>query len=276
MGPHVLDVLAERQRRRDAWLERAIGTMAADDRILAAWVVGSLGRGDADALSDVDLCVVVDGERGAAILAGVDEVARFGALAWADELPANAPPGGAYVSSGYPCVPFPLTVDWYWQPVGTARVPSDAAIVLDKVGVARSEPPTTFAELMARRPARPRAATEDPGDLVAGRSDFFWRMAAIAAKYGARQWDERAAETLALLGALVDAVGRFTRVARLPRPPPDGPLATLRALMEEMEEVSRALVARGDLLSRRVRWAYEALLLAERLREVGWPLHPSS
>lgn len=42
-------------------VERARRVVAADERIMAAWVVGSLATGEADAYSDVDLqCLIVD------------------------------------------------------------------------------------------------------------------------------------------------------------------------------------------------------------------------
>ncbi len=44
---------------REAWLERAVERLEADPAISAAGFVGSLGRGDADDWSDIDLLIVV-------------------------------------------------------------------------------------------------------------------------------------------------------------------------------------------------------------------------
>jgi predicted nucleotidyltransferase len=48
---------------REAWLRRATGHLEADPAVSAAGLVGSLGRGDADDWSDIDLLIVVpDGQ----------------------------------------------------------------------------------------------------------------------------------------------------------------------------------------------------------------------
>jgi hypothetical protein len=54
--------LAGRARQRDAWLADAVGRLRGDERVAAAWLFGSLARGDTDELSDVDLFVVFDDE----------------------------------------------------------------------------------------------------------------------------------------------------------------------------------------------------------------------
>lgn len=46
--------------RREALLDRLIAVAKADDRIAAAWLQGSLARGDHDAYSDVDAYLAVD------------------------------------------------------------------------------------------------------------------------------------------------------------------------------------------------------------------------
>ncbi len=52
-------------------LDRSIEVLAADDRIVALFVVGSVGRGDADASSDLDLlAAVTDQEALDQIIAG--------------------------------------------------------------------------------------------------------------------------------------------------------------------------------------------------------------
>jgi len=53
------DLLARRCLERAALLRQARTVIAADIRISAAWVGGSVGRGESDALSDLDLYVAV-------------------------------------------------------------------------------------------------------------------------------------------------------------------------------------------------------------------------
>ena len=45
---------------RDELVERAQRVLEADERVKAAWLSGSLGRGVADAYSDVDLLVALE------------------------------------------------------------------------------------------------------------------------------------------------------------------------------------------------------------------------
>jgi hypothetical protein len=50
---------------REAWLRPVIGQLEADPGISAAGFVGSIGRGDADDWSDVDLVIVVPDDQSA-------------------------------------------------------------------------------------------------------------------------------------------------------------------------------------------------------------------
>ena len=47
---------------RETLLESIVAALAADERFVAAWLTGSYARGDADAVSDIDLTVVVADE----------------------------------------------------------------------------------------------------------------------------------------------------------------------------------------------------------------------
>ena len=95
---------------RDTLLARIHTTLAADSHVVAAWLGGSVGRGEADAFSDLDVTVVVDDAR-AATLCGVDQarmtragapaarwafVTRFGRPAVVHENHFNVPPGSAF------------------------------------------------------------------------------------------------------------------------------------------------------------------------------------
>ncbi len=48
---------------RGAFLERLDTLLRSDMRILAAWVGGSVGRGEADALSDIDIHLAIADDR---------------------------------------------------------------------------------------------------------------------------------------------------------------------------------------------------------------------
>ena len=57
--PDILQVL---EPGYDALFDQAVEVFAADERVRAVWLSGSLGRGDADAMSDLDLIVAVADE----------------------------------------------------------------------------------------------------------------------------------------------------------------------------------------------------------------------
>ena len=54
--PDILQVL---EPGYDALFDHAVEVFTADERVRALWLSGSLGRGDADAMSDLDLIVAV-------------------------------------------------------------------------------------------------------------------------------------------------------------------------------------------------------------------------
>src|SRR5829696_2689027 len=104
MGHAEAEALLEpRRAEHDALLEQALALLEADDRVAAAWLFGSRGRGDADALSDIDLVVVAHDAHLEALKEERRElVARLGAPLLIQDLPRNAPPGGAYLLVLYP------------------------------------------------------------------------------------------------------------------------------------------------------------------------------
>lgn len=170
-----LETLARQAAHRDAWLRDLAQSLAKDERFMAAWLVGSFGNGSADELSDIDIVVVIDDSHADAVLEhAVQEIARFGETVWLQELPGNAPGGGAYASAGFKSMPLPIAVDWYWQPLGQALYPSDAHLLFDKAGVRPSDPPASFAEQMSRRDLPAGADSGRPAPSDADRIAFFW------------------------------------------------------------------------------------------------------
>src|ERR1051326_5812100 len=98
----VRDLLQARCAERDALLTRAQHVLDADYRVCAAWLFGSLGRGDEDALSDLDLFVVVADDHLHAISADRQTyAAQLGRPLLLPEAPQNAPPAGAYLMALY-------------------------------------------------------------------------------------------------------------------------------------------------------------------------------
>jgi predicted nucleotidyltransferase len=119
---------------RDGWLRLALEHLEADARIGAAGFVGSLGRGDADDWSDIDLLIVVPDDR-------VDHYADAVHLPGSEravlsfDARHNAPSGAGSVGVRYVIDGLPLNVDWYIYPVSQGAWPADAKIIFDRHGL---------------------------------------------------------------------------------------------------------------------------------------------
>jgi len=100
---------------REGWLRPVIEQLQADPDITAAGFVGSIGRGDADDWSDVDLVIVVPDDQvgryaDAARLPGPERVVlSFDARH-------NAPRGAGSVGVHYVIDGLPFNADWYVYP----------------------------------------------------------------------------------------------------------------------------------------------------------------
>jgi predicted nucleotidyltransferase len=257
--------LAGRARRRDAWLAEAARRLRGDGRVAAAWLFGSLARGDADELSDVDLFVAFDD-------GSADELDRVDV--WLGELgercrwredPYNAPDGGRYFEAVYPAEPIPVVVDSYWQAVSAAVLAADTQVLFDKVGMRRAAPGlTTYALIPAVRDSSPSAAPHDPAERLRGWVEGFWSDVAIVAKHHARGWGHAQDEADALWSVMAETAAE-TGVAVDRRRRTDG----LRALLGEMDRVLAAAGFAGiDAAGRADAQAW--LGVCEALRREGW------
>lgn len=105
------ELVAAMPSARDVWLDQTVAGLRAG----AVWLAGSLGRGEGDPWSDVDLLVVAgDLPLGDAILTL--------------EVPHNGPADGRYVGAMYDIGPLPLWVDWYSWPA-ILPAPRDAVLL---------------------------------------------------------------------------------------------------------------------------------------------------
>jgi predicted nucleotidyltransferase len=257
--------LAARARRRDAWLADAARRLRTDERVAAAWLFGSLGRGDADDLSDVDLFVALD-HVSADDLDRVDEwLGKLGELSRWREDPYNAPDGGRYLEAVYPADPAPLVVDSYWQPVSASVLGADTRVLFDNVGLRRAAPGVTTYELIpAVRDGLLFAAPDDPAARLRARVEAFWSDVAIAAKHHARRLGSVQDEAAALWSVIAETAADIGVPVDLRRR-----AEGLRALLGEMDRVVAAAgfevigpAGRAD--------AYAWLGLCEALRRDGW------
>ena len=77
---------------RDALIERLTLGLAADDRIAAAWLGGSLGRGDGDDWSDIDLWLAIED--------GAGGVVPREPMRWVERLLGSSTPWSPTAASG--------------------------------------------------------------------------------------------------------------------------------------------------------------------------------
>lgn len=240
------DVLAARERERDALLRRITTGLKNDPRVAAAWLFGSLGRGDQDALSDLDLFLIVAEEHSEAIQASIREfVAPFGELLLVVEAPQNAPQGGAYLMALYAGQTGPHQVDWYWQAQSRAKVPTQTAVLFDRVGLPRDTKSTTF-------DAMNPGVEWDIEKAVANAVCSFWAMLLITAKYAFRTPDEAQMPLLPYVlkplreaAAFAQGAAEIAVEAAVPHPTFAGKLERLRALAGEMTALMPQLAMKG-------------------------------
>ena len=198
------DLLSIRWRERAGLLSYIEGIIRSDGRVSAAWVSGSTARGEDDALSDLDLYIVVADN---AIDDFVDNrrvhAARPARPVLLMENLANAPTGGAYLLALYEGEAGPQHVDWFWLPESEARLPDQATVLFDRAGLSRES--STSGTM--HRPSGPPLGPNPPlADLLEHKIAFFWAMSVIVAKHIAR----RNGETVARMTRVV--LGRWWRL----------------------------------------------------------------
>ena len=198
--------LATYAAARDALLAEIVRVLSADDRFVAAWLGGSFGRGEGDAVSDLDLTLVVtDAQRdqlcarpwmvGAGTTAKRLAVIRqFGEPAVIHENHLNAPEGGSFTFTLY--AGSALMVDWIFVPRSDARQPPGARVLFARASLPAQSPST-----IASRPQRMAAASE--------RVSFFWMMAAVTAKRRVRGDVVGFHVLLDMVQGVADEIGRM-------------------------------------------------------------------
>ena len=131
-------LLSVRRRERADLLRRIDAVLRSDYRVRAAWVTGSAGRGEDDALSDIDLFIAVaDDAIGKFVENRRAHAARPGRPVLLMDNFANAPIGGAYLLALYEGRAGPQHVDWFWQPESETRRPEQAHTLFDRAELRR-------------------------------------------------------------------------------------------------------------------------------------------
>jgi hypothetical protein len=133
MNSTAAGALARLADARTVWLDEALDVIASHRFVDAVWVEGSLGRGDADALSDIDLVVAVGGSVPPAVFADpVFGLGLPGSLLYTRDKPKNAPAGGAFRSVCLELATLPVLVDLYLWPTVTATMSATARLLYQR------------------------------------------------------------------------------------------------------------------------------------------------
>jgi len=241
------DIARDLQKRiaeRDALQQRIIQQLEADPRVVAAWLYGSLGRQEADGLSDLDVrLVVADAECEAMLAERCTYIARIGVPVLIQDVPQNGPAGGAFLLVHYTGSVGPVFVDWTWQPQASARLPPDVHLLFDRVG------------LLPETPA-PRPTGLALADALTEKSIFVWMMVQMAAKKIARQQPWAAIIVLNYAQQALDEVKWLLSLSeqppffeprqkdRLPTSPAEH-MSLVRVLSGEMESLTPTITAAG-------------------------------
>ncbi len=177
-------MLSKYATERDQLREEIVVTLKNDDRVLAAWITGSIGRSKEDAISDIDLTAVLTDEsarilcdrpfqRGGQIPPErLKFFGSFGRPAIINETHNNAPPGGTFTFIQYEKTA--LIVDWILVPQSKAERPQDALLLFDKAGIPLQSTPEPL-------------DTAERARIASEKTTFFWMMASVLVKYIYRQ-----------------------------------------------------------------------------------------
>lgn len=177
------------RQSREALLATIVETLTGDERVVAAWLTGSYARGDADAVSDIDLTTVIADEHAATLCRRAEMVTawppaermqlltQFGQPANVHENNHNAPEGGAFTSVLYqPSARVDghrvggHIVDWILVPYSKARRPDGSRLLFERAPIPPALPPA---------PIEPATLAAQVAERIA----FIWMMAAVVAKY---------------------------------------------------------------------------------------------
>jgi len=229
---------------RQALLDNATRLLHPDERIVAAWLIGSFGRGDPDEWSDIDLWIVVRDDAIEAVTAArLEFAANLGMPVLFEDAPQNAPPGGAFLTVMFGGTGGAHLVDLYWHPLSLARRPSGTRLIFERVTIPMAEP-------------HPALSDDERMERAVQQTRYFWVMSAIVAKAIVRRKSWKLLQLLPLTWTALEQV-RWLVGERTAQPtyrdlpdfnPPLTSSAQLAARNALMVEMSR-LMAKMPILS---------------------------
>ena len=192
-------LLDTRVSERSTLVRHIASYLEHDKRVRAAWLHGSLASGKHDALSDIDVWVVIDDEAASSIYSGRKKfITGPGRPSLMMDNIKNAPPQGAYMLVHYPGEVGPQHVDWFWQPESLAKYPDDALLLFDRADLP-AVPGDEWRDEMHQTDDRSPFNETALSSILTFKSKFFWTMSLIVAKYIARGDSETVDRMLELI-----------------------------------------------------------------------------
>lgn len=241
-------------KHRELLLQAIVEKLSTDERFVAAWLTGSFAREEQDALSDIDITLVVADEYSQVLCSRPNMVSAqttkeryelfclFGQPAFLHENNHNAPEGGTFTFVAY--VQNANMVDWILRPLTGTQRPETARLLFDKVGTP------------VQQPAKPESQ-EKRADEASQIMAFFWMMTAITVKYVYRGDGVFVNTWLEELAKLVPEVERRIRGDRAEawqyrrgslmqlKTTPNAQITAIRQLCKQMENLKQDLIEFG-------------------------------
>ena len=224
------------RKRRDVLLARIVDVLAMDERFVAGWLTGSYARGNADALSDIDITIAVADPESGSLCQRLEQVSsqtsseryalfsQFGTPALIHENNNNAPEDGTFTFVLYS--ESAIMVDWTLIPRSKAKRPGQSILLFEKANIPLT-PPLEPEQL------------EQSKKAVAEIWAFFWMMTAITIKYMTRSDDVYVTEWLEHLHGLQREIER--RLDRKPWQYTRGSLSSFQVTREAQLKSIREL-----------------------------------
>jgi predicted nucleotidyltransferase len=229
---------------REVLLTSIITELSADERCMAAWLTGSSARNNADAVSDLDITVVIAEPYSEVLCARQEQVShqttperlalfsKFGEPALIHENNNNAPQFGTFTFVMY--AGSALMVDWILIPQANAERPAQSRLLFDKGNIPSA--PDGSEDLEINKKA------------VAEQHAFFWMMTAITIKYIIRgdlvfvqNWLEELHKMIREIERRMEGMSRLQAYVR-------GSLSQLQPTREKQIESLRELILKMQTL----------------------------
>jgi Nucleotidyltransferase domain len=188
-GPALLGEL------RDRLLDQVLGLLKADPAVDAVALIGSLGRGEADNWSDIDLLILMR-DQALAQFASEPAARPWAHAALLSDGRHNSPAGATSAGTTHIRSGLPLQVDLHVHPVARTQWPADGRVVFQRRPIPTGTMP--FDQLNASGPRQPATAkTADQIRMIQ------LSYVPIAGKYVGRR-SPRACEMIRFLGKMPD------------------------------------------------------------------------